>query len=908
MKRITKTGLFAITFLALSLSTLSAIHFSLDEFKEAKADEGQYLGEVSITGVRHYDPYWQEGANLNEHFIMQLGGSDYPASSTDQIKYVSKSFLDPVFTDNISTHLQFTNRAGGNVSVTTYWEAYYCQESTPNAFSFGLIDFGDSASAVIKKGLKIPSYAMMKGDTSSPTYGYYTVDKTYAAKLINTAPRSSGVRDWSLEEYNPRNVSVNGVYSYVDGNKEFLTFNLNGVALDYPTTDSDPGNHHFDFSQVNTLLPNFKNKVHFYDGNSQEMSYEFVNLCSINLWDINPRISVGIDILRDARKVLIEEGLILPSYARFQGNTSSEVYDGYIVTNELFLTIDENASHVTGAQIPWTEQFDEIGTLTLSLFKTNHPFADTNANEFFIFQFNEIADFKAAGHIHWDTNRVSLLDNFASNFEIYDASNNKMNAKIINSEVLFNYKFENSVAIMIEGGKSAVRAVLREGLHFPSYALHNNQKGNPNYGYYVLARTYNLDIQTGHTHTQDSTNDWPLPYCPVEFYDENDVIISSLSTTVVPGARCNLPESSIREGYINNWELITPTDLVVENNSFVAPLQEVTIKFKEHYEKIPVCNIEYYNEEGRLLPDYSVTLMCNAEYLLEPITSKKGHDGYWVVLEPVGVQIVNNKITTPSYECTLKFQAYYEARTYQISFEGVEVDPIYVKYGDKIGELPQIPEIISKTGLWVIDETVITPDTVFEFDENKVATIMYVDRICKIDFVSEGDIEVDSIELVYGTIVDELPEPEREGYFFDGWYFSNGEKYEAGQELVDDLTLYAHWLVKCTVVFDTDGGSLIQSVTLGAGQLLNKPTDPTKEGYEFLYWTLNGKEFNFETPITGDMTLVAKWKEVANPVEPQTDKPKVNGGAIALIVGSSVVAVAGIGLLVFLLIRKKKMK
>ena len=257
---------------------------------------------------------------------------------------------------------------------------------------------------------------------------------------------------------------------------------------------------------------------------------------------------------------------------------------------------------------------------------------------------------------------------------------------------------------------------------------------------------------------------------------------------------------------------------------------------------------------------------------------------------------------------TLKFQAYYEARTYQISFEGVEVDPIYVKYGDKIGELPQIPEIISKTGLWVIDETVITQDTVFEFDENKVATIMYVDRICKIDFVSEGDIEVDSIELVYGTIVDELPEPEREGYFFDGWYFSNGEKYEAGQELVDDLILYAHWLVKCTVVFDTDGGSLIQSVTLGAGQLLNKPTDPTKEGYEFLYWTLNGKEFNFETPITGDMTLVAKWKEVTNPVEPQTDKPKVNGGGIALIVGSSVVAVAGIGLLVFLLIRKKKMK
>lgn len=909
MRRITKTGLLAITFLALSLSALSAIHFSIDEFKIAKADDSQYLGEVSITGVRHYDPYWQNGANLNQHFIMQLGGSDYPASSTDQIKYVSKSYLDPVFTDNISTHLQFTNRNGGSVSITTYWEAYYCQESTPYAFSFGLIGFGDSASAMIKKGLKIPSYAMMKGDTSSPTYGYYTVDKNYSAKLINTAPRSSGVRDWTVEEYNPRNVTVNGVYSYVDGNNEFLTFNLDGVALDYPTEVDDPGNHHFNFSQVNTLLPNFTSKIHFYDANNQVMTYSLANLCSINLWDINPRFSVGIDILRNARKVLIESGLILPSYARYQGTTSSEVYDGYIVTNELFLTIDENASHTTGAQIPWTEQIDEIGTVTLSLFKTNHPFSNTNTNEFFIFQFNETTDFATAGrNIHWDSNRVSLLDNFASNFEIYDSSNTKMDAKIITTEVIFNYMFENEIAIMIEGGKNAVRAVLREGLHFPTYALHNNEKGSQDYGYYALARTYELDIQTGHTHTQGSTNDWPLPYCPVEFYDESDVIISSLSTTLVPGASYTLPESTIREGYINNWQLITPTDLVVENNSFVAPLQEVTIKFKEHYEKIPTCSIEYYSEEGKLLSDYSVTLMCNTEYVLEPITSKRGHDGSWVVLEPEGIEVINNKIITPSYETTIKFKAHYEARTYQISFEGVETAPISVKYGEKIGVLPEIPEIVSKTGLWVIDEIVITPDTVFEFDENKVATIMYVDRICKIDFVSDGGNEVDPIELVYGTVVDELPIPEREGYFFDGWYFTNGEKYEAGQELVDDLTLYAHWLVKCTVVFDTDGGSLIQTVIIGEGQLLAKPTDPTKEGCEFLYWTVNGKEFDFNTPVTGDMTLVAKWKEVSKPVEPQTEKPKVDGGVIALIVGSSVLAVAGIGLLAFLIIRKKKMR
>lgn len=910
MKRATKTGLLTTIFLTLSLLTVGAIHFSHEDFEVAKADAGEYLGEVSITAVKHYDPYWNEGSNQNEHFILQLDGSDYPTFCSDTIRYVSSSYLSPLFTDNIATHLQLSNRSGGTVNVTTYWEAYYCQKNVSKAFSFGLAGFGDSAAAIIKKGFKIPSYAMLKGDTTSATYGYYTVDKTYTAKLINTAPRSEGLRDWTLEEYNPTKASINAVYSYVDGTQEFITFNLFGSGVDYPTS-SGPGNYHFEGVDLDTILPNFYNKVHFYDANGIEQTYAYTR-CTIDLWALHlPRISMRIDEIRNFKKVKIDAGLTLPSYARFSGDTASDVYAGFTITNELFLSIDESYEHTTGAQIPWIEHFDEIGTLSLTVFKTNHPFADTNENEFFIFQFNETCDFSNIGHnVHWDTNRVSLLDNFNTFFEIYDSSNTKMDANIISTEVIFNYIFDNSIAIMIERGQRAVRMVLKQGLHFPSYALHNRDLTNPNCGYYSLATTYNLNIQEGHAHVTDSINDWPLPHCPVEFYDENDNLISSLSDSVVLGATYNLPETPMREGYVNVWQLISPSELVVENNSFVAPLYEVTIKFKEHYEKIPVCYIEYYNEEGKLIPEYSVTCFCDTEYLLEPITSKKGHDGSWIVLEPEGIEIVNNRITTPSYETTIKLQAHFEARTYKISFEGVTAEPIYVKYGEKVGVLPEIPAITGKTGLWVIDETIITPETIFEFDENKVATIVYVDRICTITFDTDGAEEIAPMELVYGSVVESLPTPVKEGYFFDGWYTSDNQKYEIGQPLLDDITLRAHWLVKCTVTFDTDGGSLLQSVSLGSGQLVTKPTDPTKDGYEFLYWTLNGEEFDFSKPVTEDITLVAKWKEVAKPVEPEPEEPtnKISGGVLALIISSSVVAAAGIGLLIFLIIRKKKLK
>ena len=912
MKKTIKIGTLSLTFLTLSLLTLGAIHFSHEDFKIAKAEEGPYVGEVSITAVRHYDPYWGTGSNPNEHFIMQLGGSDYPAYTSGITKVVEKSAISPYFSDNISTHLELYDRSGSRVSVNDYWQVYSCQEHTSNAFSFGLINFGNSSSAIIKKGLKIPSYALLRGDTSSPTYGYYTVDKTYAAKLINTAPRSEGVRDWTVEEYNPRSVEINAVYSYVDGDNEFFTFNLFGAGLDYPQIPGQ-GNYHFDFGQVNALLPNFHEKVHFYDSNSQEMNYEFKMLCSIDLWTLYPRFSVGIDILRQAKKVHIEPGLIVPSYARYRGDTSSEVYDGFIVSNELYLTIDGSAIHETGAQIPWSTTVDEVGTLSLSFFKTNHPFKDSNVNEFFIFQFNETTDFIDVRHnTHWDTNLISLLDNFDSYFELYDAYDNKMDARIISSEVLFNYMFPNSVSIMIEGGASAARAVIKQGFHFPTYALYNKDISNPNYGYYAIATTYNLTIQEGASHIQDAVNEWPLPYCPVEYYDESGALISSLTDSVVLGASYTLVEAPEREGYTNVWQLLEPEGLVVVNNKFTAPLEVVTIKFKEHYEKIPVCEIEYYNEEDKLIPEYSVTIKCNEEYLLEPITSKKGHDGSWIVLEPEGITIVNNKIITPSYETTVKFKAHYVPRTYQISFEGVIADPITVTYGEPVGELPAIPEIVGKTGNWVIDETIITPETIYEFDDDKVATIEYVDRICTITFVTEEGEDILPIELVYGTVVESLPTPTRQGYFFDGWYLFDGQKYELGQPLVDDITLYAHWLAECTITFDSDGGSLIQSVTIGAGQLVKQPTNPTKEGYEFLYWALNDEEFDFSTPVSESITLVAKWKEVVKPVEPvepgEPEKPTISGGVIALIVASSVVMVAGIGLLTFLLIRKKKMK
>ena len=62
-----------------------------------------------------------------------------------------------------------------------------------------------------------------------------------------------------------------------------------------------------------------------------------------------------------------------------------------------------------------------------------------------------------------------------------------------------------------------------------------------------------------------------------------------------------------------------------------------------------------------------------------------------------------------------------------------------------------------------------------------------------------------------------------------------------------------------TVTFNSNGGSAVASQEVRVGYTANKPSNPTRSGYTFLYWILNGVEFDFSTPITGPTTLIAYW-------------------------------------------------
>ena len=66
---------------------------------------------------------------------------------------------------------------------------------------------------------------------------------------------------------------------------------------------------------------------------------------------------------------------------------------------------------------------------------------------------------------------------------------------------------------------------------------------------------------------------------------------------------------------------------------------------------------------------------------------------------------------------------------------------------------------------------------------------------------------------------------------------------------------------KHTVIFDTNGGTAIDSVQVTHGDRLKRPDDPFKLGYTATDWQLNGLTWNFdEDVVKQDMTLSLNWE------------------------------------------------
>ena len=132
-----------------------------------------------------------------------------------------------------------------------------------------------------------------------------------------------------------------------------------------------------------------------------------------------------------------------------------------------------------------------------------------------------------------------------------------------------------------------------------------------------------------------------------------------------------------------------------------------------------------------------------------------------------------------------------------------------------------------------------------------------------------------------GNRVYEPSDPKNAGYIFLGWYEGN-ELYDFTKVVKYNMTLVAKWekddYVK--VSFETVGGNTIEPISVKKGSKVTRPIDPKKAGHTFKMWTLNGVAFNFETPITEDITLLATYEDVYSVYFDSNGGSKVASGTV----------------------------
>ena len=166
-----------------------------------------------------------------------------------------------------------------------------------------------------------------------------------------------------------------------------------------------------------------------------------------------------------------------------------------------------------------------------------------------------------------------------------------------------------------------------------------------------------------------------------------------------------------------------------------------------------------------------------------------------------------------------------------------------------------------------------------------------------VSFVTEHGDPPTSQNVKYNGTANDPGKLTEEGYTFIGWYTDETytKEFDFTKPITSNTTVYAKWTAKdYEVSFITEHSDAPASQNVKYNGTADDPGTLTAEGYTFIGWYADHTcttEFNFNTPITGNTKVYAKWEKNA-PVLPDTYELNVSG-AFVYVDGVDVTASAG---------------
>ncbi len=232
-------------------------------------------------------------------------------------------------------------------------------------------------------------------------------------------------------------------------------------------------------------------------------------------------------------------------------------------------------------------------------------------------------------------------------------------------------------------------------------------------------------------------------------------------------------------------------------------------------------------------------------------------------------------------------------KEYNVTFETDGGKPVPAPQVVRWGKYATRPtEIPVKGDSWVFNGWYTDETGAVEFDFDKTAikanTTIYAgyDSVYEIHYFKQlvdGSYEEDTASFVRGFAKEGtmINAPEKD---YGTHFLLNKEKSNMSGPVIK-ATVDKENKVNClvlnvyydrdmhTVTFDTQGGTKIDPVMVRCGNPVAQPITPSKAGYYFSGWFLNGSKYNFSTPVTSDITITAEFTKYApvNPVPPTVE-------------------------------------
>ena len=141
-----------------------------------------------------------------------------------------------------------------------------------------------------------------------------------------------------------------------------------------------------------------------------------------------------------------------------------------------------------------------------------------------------------------------------------------------------------------------------------------------------------------------------------------------------------------------------------------------------------------------------------------------------------------------------------------------------VSSDNKYGVLPSAEKIGYEFGGWYLDEAFtkqITEDTIVKITKNQEIYAKWTQKKYTVTFeVNGGTVDMNTKKVVAGKVYGVLPEAEKNGFEFAGWFTESGKEITSDSivELTADTVLYAKWRLRGDV--DADGDVDVADVVL----------------------------------------------------------------------------------------------